>query len=334
LHEAEDVIDEEQHVFVFFVKEMLGDRQSREPDARARARRLIHLAIDQGGFVDDARLFHLEPQIVALTGSLAHTTKDRVAAVLRSDIVDQFLEDNGLAHTSATEQAHFPAQRVRSEQVDNLNAGLQDFRFSRLVNEGRSCPMNGGAFDMGQRRTLIHRLTHDVEDPAQGLFSDRHGDPGAGVAHWYATDQAFSAIHSDTADGVLTQMLGDFEDQVPLLVVDRAIGDLKGVVNGRERAVLELDVYYGSHHLRDLSDVHIRSLLAFECLTGRDNLQQFSRDARRTGTVHVQGQTVDHVYRFVGRVIHGGHACAVLAGNRFKHGPIDEHVDIAGEQTF
>src|SRR5262249_4026305 len=193
--------------------------------------------------------------------------------------------------------------------------------------------MNGRAFDMSQRRTFIHRLTHYVKHPTQGFFPDWHGDHVASVAHWYATDQAFSTVHSDTADGVLTKMLRDFEDQVPLLVVDRRISDLKGVINGREGAVLELNVHYGSHHLGDLSNVHIRSLLAFERLTGGDNLQQFSGNARLTGTVHVQGQTPDHIYRIVGRVIHGGHPCAVLAGHGFEHGPIDEHVNITGEQT-
>ena len=46
LGEAEDVVDEEQHVLAL-VAEILGDRQAGQADAGARARRLVHLAVDQ-----------------------------------------------------------------------------------------------------------------------------------------------------------------------------------------------------------------------------------------------------------------------------------------------
>ena len=46
LREAEDVVDEEQHVLAL-VAEMLGDRQAGQRDAHAGARRLVHLAVDQ-----------------------------------------------------------------------------------------------------------------------------------------------------------------------------------------------------------------------------------------------------------------------------------------------
>ena len=47
LREAEDVVDEEQHVLAFGVAEVLGDGQRRQADAQTRARRLRHLAVDQ-----------------------------------------------------------------------------------------------------------------------------------------------------------------------------------------------------------------------------------------------------------------------------------------------
>ena len=46
LREAEDVVDEEQHVLAL-VAEMLGDGEAGEADAGARARRLVHLAVHQ-----------------------------------------------------------------------------------------------------------------------------------------------------------------------------------------------------------------------------------------------------------------------------------------------
>ena len=47
LREAEDVVDEQQHVLTFFVAEIFGDRQTRKTDAQTRPGRLGHLAVDQ-----------------------------------------------------------------------------------------------------------------------------------------------------------------------------------------------------------------------------------------------------------------------------------------------
>ena len=53
LREAENVVDEEQHVLAFFVAEILGDGEAGQADAQTRSGRLGHLAVDQGalGFV-------------------------------------------------------------------------------------------------------------------------------------------------------------------------------------------------------------------------------------------------------------------------------------------
>ena len=73
------------------VAEVLGHGEAGEADAQARARRLVHLAEDERGLVDDARLLHLELEVVALAGALAHAAEHREAAVLRGDVVDQLL---------------------------------------------------------------------------------------------------------------------------------------------------------------------------------------------------------------------------------------------------
>ena len=65
------------------VAEVLGHGQAGQAHAQTGARRLVHLAEDQRGLVDDARLAHLEVEVVALAGALAHAAEDRDAAVLR-----------------------------------------------------------------------------------------------------------------------------------------------------------------------------------------------------------------------------------------------------------
>ena len=63
LREAEDVIDEEEHILILLVAEVFRHRERGERHAETRAGRLVHLAIDERDLgltkillVDDARL--------------------------------------------------------------------------------------------------------------------------------------------------------------------------------------------------------------------------------------------------------------------------------------
>ena len=76
-------------------------------------------------------------EIVALAGALADAREHRRAAMALGDVVDQFLDQHGLADAGAAEQADLAALRVRREQVDDLDAGDQDRALGRLVDEQR-----------------------------------------------------------------------------------------------------------------------------------------------------------------------------------------------------
>ena len=111
LHEPEDVVDEQQHVLVLHVAEVLGHGERRQGDAEAHARRLVHLAEDQGGLLEHARLLHLEPEVGALTGALAHTGEHRHTTVVLGHTADHLGDEHGLAHAGAAEQADLAALR-------------------------------------------------------------------------------------------------------------------------------------------------------------------------------------------------------------------------------
>ena len=84
-------------------------------DAQARAGRLVHLAEDHARScrcTPDS--LHLEPEVVALAGALAHAGEDGVAAVLGGDVADQLLDDDRLADAGAAEQADLAAARERA----------------------------------------------------------------------------------------------------------------------------------------------------------------------------------------------------------------------------
>ena len=149
LREAEDVVDEEEHVLAFGVAEVLGDRQRRQADAQTRARRLRHLAVDERRarlrrvlHVDDARLLELEPEVVAFARAFTDTAEHRHTAVLHGDVVDQLHDDDGLADAGAAEQADLAALQVRLEQVDDLDAGLEHLQLGGLLLERRRVPVD------------------------------------------------------------------------------------------------------------------------------------------------------------------------------------------------
>ena len=83
-----------------------------ERDAQPHAGRLVHLAVDERGLVDDARLLHLEPEVGALSGALADAGEHRDATVLGRDPVDHLLDEHRLADAGAAEQADLAALDV------------------------------------------------------------------------------------------------------------------------------------------------------------------------------------------------------------------------------
>src|SRR3712207_9000717 len=52
---------------------------------------------DEHRLVDDARLLHLEPEVVALARALADAAERGQAAVLLGEVVDQLLDEDRLA---------------------------------------------------------------------------------------------------------------------------------------------------------------------------------------------------------------------------------------------
>ena len=143
LREAEDVVDEEQHVLAL-VAEVLGDGQAGQRDAGAGARGLVHLAVHEGALgafaaalLVHAGLDHLVIEVVALAGALADAGEHRVAAVRLRDVVDQLHDQHGLADARAAEQADLAALGVGSQQVHDLDARLEDLRLGRLLGIGR-----------------------------------------------------------------------------------------------------------------------------------------------------------------------------------------------------
>ena len=213
LDEAEDVVDEEQHVLAL-VTEVLGHRQAGEADAQPRAGRLVHLAVDERHAVDDTRLLHLQPEVVALARALADAREDGDAGVLRGHVVDELLDEHGLAETRAAVEADLPSADERRSEVDHLHPCLEHLELGRQVGEVGRIPVNRPALPALHGLALVDLLADDVPDPAQRRGTYGHADRGARVDDVGAARQAVGRIHGHRAHPVIAEMLLHFGDEV------------------------------------------------------------------------------------------------------------------------
>ncbi len=199
--EPEDVVDEQQYVFVLDVAEVLGHRERRERDTQPHARRLVHLPEHEGGLLDHAGFGHLEEQVVALAGPLPHAGEDRNAALLLGLAADHLLDDHRLPHAGAAEHPDLAALDVGLQEVDHLDPGLEHDLLRLEIGEGRSLTVDRPALRrMDVRGVRVQGFPEDVVDVPEHPFADGHGDRGTGVDHRRASDEAIGRLERDRAN--------------------------------------------------------------------------------------------------------------------------------------
>ncbi len=103
-------------------------------------------------------------QIVTLTSSLTDTGEDGVTTVSLGDVVDKLLNQHGLSDTSTTEQSDLSTTSVRSEEIDNLDTGLENLGGGRLVNERWSLGVDGSLPGDGKMTRMRNEEGRRVED--------------------------------------------------------------------------------------------------------------------------------------------------------------------------
>ncbi len=264
-----DVVDEHQDIAAL-VAEKLGHGQAGQSHPGPVARGLVHLAVDQGHLVEDVGLRHLMVEVVPLAGPFADAREHRITGVLYGDVTDQFHQGNRLADAGAAEQAHLATLDDGHDEVDDLDARLQNLGGGRLVLEFGRDPVDGPPRLGFHRPLLVDGLAQDVHDAAQGGGADRDLDGRAGARGNQTTPHTVGGTHGDGAHDAVAELLLYLERQTDLI-------DFQGVVDLRHLVAGELYVHHGTDDLHHVTRAH--SLSSCRLAASRYMFRRFSSTA-------------------------------------------------------
>ncbi len=175
------------------------------------------------------------------------------------DVVDELHDHDGLAHAGAAEQPDLSTLHERSDQVNDLDAGLEHFGLGLEVDEFRRLPMDRPPFGRGRdRRTLVHRLAQDVEDAPERRVADGDRDRLALVHDFHPPHHPVGGAHRDRPHLVATDVLFDFEGDVHRGRAVPRIVHAQRVVELGQLLRLELHVDHRTDDLDDFPHVALR----------------------------------------------------------------------------
>ena len=134
----------------------------------------LHAFLEFFAISDDSGLDHLAQQVVSFTCTFAHTGKDGKSVVLLRDVVDQFHDQDRLPYAGSSEQTDLASFGIGFEQVDHLDAGIQDFTTGGQV-------LELGRFAMDRKGPFLVEFGHSVD----GVSRYVHQTPFYLVADWH-----------------------------------------------------------------------------------------------------------------------------------------------------
>ena len=173
-------------------------------------------------------------QVIALARALPYSGEDRDAAVLLGNIVDELLDEHGLADARAPEEARLAASGIGLEKVHDFDAGLEHLDLGRLLLEGRRRPVDGQGLGGLERPRLVHCLARDIEDAAERLLAHGDRDRLARVVDRHAAGEPVGGRHGHGSHTALSEVLGDLEHELGRVGEDigaARIGHLERVVD-------------------------------------------------------------------------------------------------------
>jgi hypothetical protein len=182
-------------------------------------------------------------KIIALTGTLSNTSKDRESSVLLGNVVDKLHDKHGLTDTGTSEKTNLTSTSVWVNKVNNLDTGYKNLSLGLLLSESWSISVNWKSTGGINWSTLVNWLSNNVDNPAKKTRADWHLDWGFGVNTYLAANETIGGVHSNGTNGVLSKMLGDLKNNADIVILN-----LKSVQDRWELAI-KLNVNNGANDL-------------------------------------------------------------------------------------
>ena len=155
------------------------------------------------------------------------------------------MDDDGLAHAGAAEEADLATLHIGLEQVDHLDPRLEHQGPGLELVEGRRAAVDLPVVVDSLDLVGVERLAEHVEDVTEDGVADGHGDAPAQVAHGCAAHQAVGLLHADAAHPALADLLGHLGGDLQGGAV-KLDGELDGVVDLGQCVRRELHVDDGA----------------------------------------------------------------------------------------
>ena len=111
-------------------------------------------------------------QIVTLTGTLTDTGEDGVTTVGLGDVVDELLDEDGLADTGTAEETNLSTTGVGGKEIDDLDTGDENLGSGGLLNELGGIGVDGKSLVGLDGSSLVNRVTGDVDDATKSGRAD------------------------------------------------------------------------------------------------------------------------------------------------------------------
>ena len=134
--------------------------------------------------------------------------------MLAGEVRDQLLDQHRLADAGAAEEADLAAAHVRGDQVDDLDAGLEDLDLRREVVERRRVAVDRPALASRPAGPLPSTGSPRTFQTRPSVISPTGTEIGAaGVDDVGAARDAVGRVHRDRANAVVSEVLLHLGDQ-------------------------------------------------------------------------------------------------------------------------
>ena len=181
--------------------------------------------------------------------------------MLGRDVADELHQRHRLADARAAEQPHLAALVERADQVDDLDARLQDLHLGGLVDVAGRLAVDRPELLRAHVALAVDGRAQHVHDAAQRLRPHRDGHRLPGVVDADAALQAVRRAHRDGAHHAVADLLLHLEGETVL--------DVQRVVHLGHGVAGELHVHHRADDFYDASGAHgLRRPLSFKRLFG------------------------------------------------------------------